>query len=226
MDKTIIIKNESGCFNSLGNGGYIKVYPSFPIARLRKEYTTVYGVNGSLEVTDEAYDDITTTIELVFKYKPDIEFLKGFTTGTLEFEFEDYFRKIKEIQTLNLEKDGQRYVLTIGLRVDPFIYYNSLPITVEKEILINNFATLPSEPIIKVYGTGNGNIYINDEKIELIDIEEYLTVDCQEQECYKDGEYFNNKMIGDFINIPVGFNTIKFDGGITKLEIIPNWRGL
>lgn len=226
MVNVVIIKNSNGEYNFLENGGYLKQYPTFPIARKKKEYTSVYGVDGDIEITDNSYSDVVINMEFIFKHKPDYEFLKSFNYGILEFENEDYYRKIKEIQSVNLAKDGQRYVLTIGLRLDPFIYYNSLPITTEKEILINNFATLPSEPIIKVYGIGNGNIYINDEKIELIGIEEYLTVDCQEQECYKDNEYCNNKMYSDFTTIPTGFNTIKFDGGITKIEIIPNWRGL
>ncbi|WP_333861422.1 hypothetical protein [Clostridium sp.] len=47
------------------------------------------------------------------------------------------------------------------------------------------------------------------------------------QDCYDDGgNNLNSKMTGEFLKLKSGENTIEWSGGVTKVELLPNWRWL
>ena len=91
---------------------------------------------------------------------------------------------------------------------------------------IENIYNSKSFPYIKIYGSGTGNLYINNETVSILNIDGYVELDCELEECYKGNENCNSKMIGDFPSLSEGVNTISHDNNIEYVEINPHWRTL
>ncbi|KEH91590.1 phage putative tail component (plasmid) [Clostridium botulinum C/D str. BKT12695] len=110
----------------------------------------------------------------------------------------------------------------------PFMYYFSglepVKITTPTSIYSPEFI-VPSEPVIKIYGSGDIKLNINKYSIELLNVQDYVTVNSVLQECYKDTQNCNNKMCGEF-PLLLEENKINWNGNVSKVEIIPNWRCL
>ena len=83
-----------------------------------------------------------------------------------------------------------------------------------------------SKPIIKIYGTGNIDLTINSEVIHITSVVDYVTIDSELMDCYKDTVLKNNNMNGEFPVLVNGSNFISWTGTVVKLEIVPNRRWL
>ena len=81
-----------------------------------------------------------------------------------------------------------------------------------------------AQPIIKVYGNGPGTITIGGRVVTIKEIDEYVILDSDTQNAYKDTLNKNNTINApEFPVLQAGNNAIGFSGGITKLEITPRW---
>lgn len=95
-------------------------------------------------------------------------------------------------------------------------------------IVLTNNTTLYNEnivsnPYIKVVGSGNITVNINNQKLILKGVEEYIEVDTELYNCFKGSENQNNKMYSDFPVLEEGKNNISWEGNVTRVEIIPRW---
>ena len=99
-------------------------------------------------------------------------------------------------------------------------------ITITEPTIINN-PYLPSSPLIKVVGTGDITININNQKLILKGLEDEIEVDCELMNAYKKVDnnivLLNNKMYSDFPVLEAGENNITFEGNISKIEITSRW---
>lgn len=81
----------------------------------------------------------------------------------------------------------------------------------------------PSRPVITVYGSGQGNVYIGNQNIVISNIDEYVTIDAEMQDAFKDLQNKNETVnTADIVLLPEN-NHISFSGGVTKVEIKPRW---
>lgn len=83
-----------------------------------------------------------------------------------------------------------------------------------------------SKPLIKVYGNTNSEstLTINGLTLKLSSIDEYVTLDSEFQDAFKDGENKNSTVSGEFPTLKGNtLNLIEFTPSITKVEIIPRW---
>nr|DAJ54107.1 MAG TPA: distal tail protein [Caudoviricetes sp.] len=81
-----------------------------------------------------------------------------------------------------------------------------------------------SQPIITVYGNGDGVLSVNNINYNISAIDGYVTINSDVGLVYKGLENKNSTV--NFIEFPtlqVGENIIDWTGGITKVEIIPRW---
>ena len=125
------------------------------------------------------------------------------------------------------------FVVTFAIQ--PFSYEltnNEVNIIATQQF--NNPTNASCQPIIKIYkrnGTnGAGNVYIGNETIQIKAIDEYVELDFTLQEAYtvKDGvvKSCNSNVLCDYDEIEPGDTRISFDGNISKLVILPNFRWL
>lgn len=89
-----------------------------------------------------------------------------------------------------------------------------------KEFL--NEGTFESEPVIKVYGSGDIKLKINNENIIIKKVDGYVTIDCVLRDAYKDYVLKNGDMIGEFPVFKVGENDIEFSGNVSRMEVRVN----
>lgn len=83
-----------------------------------------------------------------------------------------------------------------------------------------------AKPFIKVYGSGNGVLTINDSRVTITGMVDYLHIDCEQQNCYRQLAENRNNLVSLSDGFPVlkpGDNSIGYSGGITKVEITPRW---
>jgi phage-related protein len=84
--------------------------------------------------------------------------------------------------------------------------------------------------MLKIYGQGDLGITVNDKAFLLKAVTDYVTVDSEIMNCYKEDlgvlTSKNNSMIGEFPIFVPGENSISWTGNITKIEITPRWRWL
>lgn len=127
-----------------------------------------------------------------------------------------------------LQQYSQLGEFILIFRSKPFVYSdtnNQINISTSPGALYNP-GTVDSEPIMKVYGSGNVTLTINGKDITVNDITEYVTIDSVIKDCYKDNILKNGDMAGDFPELMPGENTLSWTGSVTKIEITPNWRWL
>lgn len=211
--------------------------PPIPAPQRNVDYEKVPGRNGSLTTDYGTYDDITITIECAFIEKVDFKLkaneIKAWLMGGKDrLIFSDETDKYYEAQVVN-KFDIAQSIRVLGefpvvFNCKPFKYaIDDIPITITKNnSTIYNPGTFQSEPVIKVYGSGDIKLKINNEEITIKNIEEYVTIDSDLMDCYKNTQLWNNNMIGEFPTLVVGENNISWTGNVTKLEINPNWRWL
>lgn len=100
-------------------------------------------------------------------------------------------------------------------------------ITLNAPGTVINIGSVNSKPLLKLYGTGSIVLTLNsDYVINLTNVVDYVIIDSDLQDCYKDTELKNNDMSGDFPELKPGINNISWVGSVTKIEITPNWRWL
>lgn len=87
---------------------------------------------------------------------------------------------------------------------------------------IYNEGTFQSEPVIKVYGSGDIKLKINDDEVTMKKVEEYVTIDSVLKDAYKDETLKNGDMIGEFPVLKIGENVVGFSGNVSKVEVRVN----
>ena len=190
------------------------------------------GRDGDMTIDDGTYKPITfplvCTLLDTSNLDAVISWLDGFGDLILSWQPDRYY-KAKMINRIDIVQSLQ----TLGefpllFKAQPFGYAlnNSLITLTTSPATIVNSATKESKPIIKVYGTGAINLTINSKLIALTNVVDYVTIDSQLVDSYKDTLLKNSEMSGDFPILQVGTNTISWAGTVTKVEIIPNWRYL
>lgn len=147
----------------------------------------------------------------------------------------DKFYKATIINSIPINKALVNYSrFLVQFEVQPFKYLNCEPIILTKNDSIDyiyNMGTVATQPYIKVVGNGLIALTINNKTIELENIEGYVELDSEIEECFKDTgaervENCNNKMIGEFPIFKTGKNVINFTGAVSRVEITPRWRCL
>lgn len=109
---------------------------------------------------------------------------------------------------------------------DPRRFLKSGEATVEvaDATTINNPTPFDALPLLTIYGSGAGSITVSGELISISSIDEYITLDCEQQNAYKGAE--NKNVTVSLTEFPVlrpGENTISISGGVSRIEITPRW---
>src|SRR5690606_4222876 len=134
----------------------------------------------------------------------------------------EVFYKVKNVQI----DTAENYVLqfgefTVNFTLDPFQYEVNNPTeTITSQTTINN-PGYEALPVITAHMSGTGNIYVNEQKVTIQNINGTITIDSEMQNAYRiEGGYIvnlNKHMIGKFPILRHGSNVIDFDGDISKM---------
>lgn len=183
---------------------------------------------GSYKVKTGEYENIKIPLKLryrgrnIFNIRDQIiEWLFNIYDNKLIFSFIEgryYEVKFVDFDKLLVNKN----TFDIVFECEPFAY------ALESYIILNNNSkiyyngTVPGECNIKIYGSGNIQLTINDNTIQINSVNEYVELDSKLLLCLnKDKTSKSRDMIGHFPLLTKGTNEISWSGSVSKVEILP-----
>ncbi|WP_291651358.1 phage tail protein [Clostridium sp.] len=222
----IYFNNERSLYLNL----YLENYPSIPITNEEYEEIQVEGRSGNLIINKGTYPDkkipftftiLSPTIEIDFERV--YEWLTDIEDDRLIFGRNDRCYKVKKVIFGNIQKEFR----TIGefdvtFLCEPFT--QDLTKTVHEitksGFKINYNGNAPGDTLIKVYGSGNIQLTIDEETMQINNVNNYVEIDSYAlQVRNQDGTSKDNDTSGDFILLEKGINTISYTGNVTKIVI-------
>lgn len=184
-----------------------------------ENYTQEYSINFS----DDALTVAANADDLVKKL-----FLDGYQK--LEDSFEPdvfrwaYYEGPFDIE--NLLKIAGRAKIRFICKPYRYLTSGETEVTVTNGSTLTNPEAFNAKPLIYVRGTSNGTITINGKTLTVTGMSDYLYLDCEDQNCYRQAvENKNNLVSGDYPYLKSGSNTVTFTG-FTQVKITPRWRRL
>ena len=142
----------------------------------------------------------------------------------------EYFRYAYFNGALAIERQAKRFgVFDVVFACKPFRYRKDgqKAEEIEKGSAIYNPEEYPADPYIKITGNGNIRITIGSDSWDFSDVDEYIEIDCESKNAYKEYQPQNTKMSGEgFPKLEPGKNNITWTGNVQKVEIIPRWCAL
>lgn len=233
--------------NSLDFGLAVKERASYKAAERQVEYIEVPGRNGSLLRDKGTFNNVEEMVP-VYLYAEDrsvnnireeasrlINWLKS-PRGWCTFQYSDdpYYFMMAHMPG-ELELTEVFHLFNIGEGELNFIRkperfstegYQIRTISKSGEIIMNPEA-FESYPAIKVYGTGDITLYVNNYAIGLTGVTDPITLDSQMQNSYTDKNGIivgaNQKVKNTLPKLQSGANEIAWIGDVSKIEISPRW---
>lgn len=213
---------------SLNLNLYLESYPSIPISNEEYEEVPVESRSGNLIVNKGTYPDkkipFTFTIlspKIEIDFEKIYEWLTEINDNRLIFGRFDRCYRVKKVIFGNIQKEFR----TIG---EFDVTFLCEPFTEELDKTINEITysgfkinyngNAPGDTLIKVYGTGNIQLTINVETMQIDNVNNYVEIDSDLlQVRNQDGTSKDNDTLGDFILLEKGENTISYTGIVTKI---------
>lgn len=88
---------------------------------------------------------------------------------------------------------------------------------------VTNPTAFVAKPIITVRGSGSGTVSCGGKTLTISGIVDGMILDCERMNAYEGTTNLNNLVSGGFPVIPGGAQEITFTGGVTSVEVVPNW---
>lgn len=220
--------------NSKDHDMYISGNPYVSGARDIEEIA-VPGRNGNLTVSNGRVDNVDVQY-MCFIDAPLSRRSRGIRAWLMSAEpyqvlsdtyDREYFRFAYCKGPVDFEGVQNRYAeSTVTFRCKPMMYswdgQKVIALSSGGEVI--NPEAFASRPHFKVYGSGQGTLFIGDQSVTFNDIDEYIEIDSDSGVIYKGTENQGGSVIIDAMPVLVPGNTaISWDGGISNIEIIPRW---
>lgn len=128
------------------------------------------------------------------------------------------------IANVETKNDAGSFDLSFNCKPQRFLSSGNTPVTLTGSGSITNPTLFPSQPLLRVYGTGTLGIGSHSITINQADV--YTDIDCEMMDAYKGTDSKNGSIELSGYNFPVlepGANTITFGAGITQVDITPRW---
>lgn len=227
-----------------GFGCIVTEPPKRPFPKRRYEKKTVYGRSGDLLIDSGAYDNIklvykvatipglygeSTVHEMLEALKAAFCTLAGYMKlYDTELPRGFYWAFCSGISDAVCTFDDM-YEFDITFECKPFFYFNSGQVMTEytvtsgSTIMLENPGTIPSKPLLTLYGNGNLICYINGNSFTVNNVSTKVTVDGEKMLVYKGSTNKSDDFSGSYPEIPTGNNTLGFSSGVTSVKITPRW---
>ena len=173
---------------------------------------------------------VTCWIESLSTLDAVAKWLRG--SGTVRFANRPagvyYARVCNQIPFDRILRGNPQRSFTVTFRCKPFLYLDSsADVTVTASgTTVTNPGAVDSEPLIKVYGSGDITLMVGTQIVELEDVSSQIFLDSEIQEAYKGTTSMNSAMSGEVPKLLPGMNAISWTGNVTSIVITPRWRTL
>lgn len=215
----------------------VEHYPALDGPLRRIETIQVPGRNGDLLIDTGAYGNYEQEYDIYFSAGRDrapagaraVRTWLQATTGyqRLEDSYDPEFYRMAyyegPVEIENIMNRFGRATISFSCKPQRWRKDGEYPITCAWGGSIYN-SGFPALPLIRVNGTGAGNLYIGKYTVAVKSIDDYVMLDSDTQNAYK-GTLNKNSTISapEFPVLEPGENGINWSGGITSVEITPRW---
>ncbi len=209
---------------------------TIPSSNEQIEEVPVEGRNGNLTMKNGTYDNKKLNFNFDLKRKRNenyidfqnridyVEYLLDIEKGELIiFNRPNKVFNIKHLtKDISMENDINANV-DINVICEPFRYLiNEQYIDLKNNSNIFYQGDVPGEPNIKIYGSGNIQLTINNETVQINNVNEYVELDSKLLLCLNSDKTSKSRdMIGHFPLLNKGVNSISWTGNVSKVEILP-----
>jgi len=190
----------------------------------------IEGRDGFLTQDNGSYRSIIKSVECWIKDLSQIDYICSWLTGGGDVLFSNEPDKkykatiINQIDFNKIVLQYHKFIIQLDCQPHKHDVDNNPIILTAASVILNPGAA--SKPVIKIYGAGNIDLTINSAVIHITSVVDYVTIDGELMDCYKDTVLKNNNMNGEFPVLVSGSNTISWTGIVTKVEVVPNRRWL
>ena len=203
-----------------------------------RDYTVTHipGRNGDIIQDNGCYKNVERTYEVSFDalnedfatYANTVSAWLHSTTGyaRLEDSYEPNYYRMATYQESNIFENlyNQAGTATIVFECKPqrFLKTGDNTITIQNSLTIMNPTGFEAYPLFKVTGT-SGVLTVNGNSITFSSIDDFVMLDCELQDAYKENINKNSTISGTFPMLKPGSNTIRWTGGISSVTMKPRW---
>lgn len=203
-----------------------------------RDYTITHipGRNGDIIQDNGCYKNVERTYEVSFDapnedfatYANAVSAWLHSTTGyaRLEDSYEPNYYRMATYQESNIFENlyNQAGTATIVFECKPqrFLKTGDNIITIQNSLTIMNPTGFEAYPLFKVTGT-SGVLTVNGNSITFSSIDNFVMLDCELQDAYKENINKNSTISGTFPVLKTGSNTISWTGNITSVTMKPRW---
>ena len=207
-------------------GIIINKMPPISKPQRRIEKITIPGKNGVLYQDDKSYEPIIAQIACTIIEKKFINVIKQWLNGEGKFilsTMPDRYYNARIINQIDYTDIARKiYEFPLQIELQPISYgvkEKELNIKKESQIIITD-STYLIKPYIKIEGKGDITLTVNNKSVILKNITDYIELDCELEEAYKDIENCNNKInCIEFPTLMPGKNDISFLGNVSNIQI-------
>lgn len=209
---------------------FLENYPIIPVTNEEYEEVKVEGRSGNLIINKGTYTDKKIPFTFtILSSRVEIDFEQVYTWLTeiednrLIFGREDRCYKVKKVIFGNIQKEFiDTGVFDVTFICDPFredLHITEIEIT-NNRFMLNYFGDIPGDTLIKIYGSGNIQLTINGETMQINNVTDYVEIDSKLlQVRNKDKTSKDNDTLGDFILLEKGENVITYSGAVSKIVL-------
>ena len=203
-----------------------------------RDYTITHipGRNGDIIQDNGCYKNVERTYEVSFDvpnedfatYANAVSAWLHSTTGyaRLEDSYEPNYYRMATYQESNIFENlyNQAGTATIVFECKPqrFLKTGDNTITIKNSLTIVNPTGFEAYPLFKVTGT-SGVLTVNGNSITFSSIDDFVMLDCELQDAYKENINKNSTISGTFPVLKTGSNTISWTGDISSVTMKPRW---
>ena len=203
-----------------------------------RDYTITHipGRNGDIIQDNGCYKNVERTYEVSFDvpnedfatYANAVSAWLHSTTGyaRLEDSYEPNYYRMAVYQESNIFENlyNQAGTATIVFECKPqrFLKTGDNTITIQNSLTIMNPTGFEAYPLFKVTGT-SGVLTVNGNSITFSSIDDFVMLDCELQDAYKENINKNSTISGTFPVLKTGSNTISWTGDISSVTMKPRW---
>lgn len=220
----------------------VEHYPAQKGPARKRTTVSVLGRNGNLHIDEGTFENYQQPYEIGFHGKKSTpeqsheikEWLMS--SGTylrLEDTYDpDYFRLATFGGPLDIENKLNKMgkcVVYFDCAPQSFLKTGQYPIAFKTPSSLHNPTAEIAKPVITIRGSGSGTVTVGDVTVEVKQIQDQITLDCETQNAYRqvgDGapENMNSCIYAPlFPELVPGVNAISWTGDITGVDIIPRW---
>ena len=203
-----------------------------------RDYTITHipGRNGDIIQDNGCYKNVERTYEVSFDapnedfatYANSVSAWLHSTTGyaRLEDSYEPNYYRMATYQESNIFENlyNQAGTATIVFECKPqrFLKTGDNIIAIQNSLTIMNPTGFEAYPLFKVTGT-SGVLTVNGNSITFSSIDDFVMLDCELQDAYKENINKNSTISGTFPVLKPGSNMISWTGNISSVTMKPRW---